>query len=291
MSSLVLKHIAIGVHPKMPKALREAGKIAAFLAEQGLEVTHGPMNSPNLVEGVAQKRFDLWIALGGDGTMLRSGHLCAPYGLPIFGINMGHVGFLTSIQEGEWESSLQQLLQGEYWLEPRMMLRVEHHRGTECLDAWEVLNEVMVGRGCFMRPVRLSAFADDHPLNTYVADGLIAATATGSTAYALAAGGPVLPPTLRNILLVPVAAHLSFDRPIVLAEGTCVAIIVHTEHTAALSLDGQPPIDLLDGDQIEVRASEHTVHFVRLQDIGYFYRNLTSRMNLNSLKDHSDSPA
>lgn len=282
MSSLVFKHIAIGAHPKMPEALQEAGKIAAFLGGLGFEVTHGPMNSPALIEGVAQNKFDLWIALGGDGTMLRSGHLCAPYGLPIVGINMGHVGFLTSIQKGEWKSSLPLLFRGEYWLEPRMMLRVEHHRGAEGLGMWEVLNEAMVGRGCYMRPVRLSAFADGHPLNTYVADGLIAATPTGSTAYALAAGGPVLPPTLRNILLVPVAAHLSFDRPIVLAEGTSVTIIVHTDHTAALSLDGQPPVDLLDGDQIQVRASEYTVHFVRLQDLGYFYRNLTSRMNLHS---------
>ncbi len=284
-SPLSFEHIAVGAHPKMPKAIQEAEKIAAFLHGEGLQATHGPMNAPALVEGVCKGTFDLWIALGGDGTMLRSGHLCAPHGLPIVGINMGNIGFLTSITQEQWPKSLPQLLKGEYWLEPRMMLHAEHFRGTQCLGKWDVLNEVMVGRGYTMRPVKLITCVDGNHLTNYVADGLIVSTPTGSTAYALAAGGPILPPDLRNILLVPVAAHLSFDRPIVLAEGSSVTVVVHTDHTAALSLDGQPSVDLLDGDRIEVRASEHTVHFVRLQDMGYFYRNLTSRMNLNSVRE------
>ena len=285
---LSLKHIAVATHPKMPQAIREAENIAAFLREKRIQVTHGPMNAPELIKGVQQGAFDLWIALGGDGTMLRSGHLCGPHGLPIVGINMGKIGFLTSIQKEEWPQLLLSLLEGNYWLEPRMMLRAEPFRGDQCLGAWDVLNEAMIGRGYYMRPVRLKTCVDGNHLTSYVADGLIVATPTGSTAYALAAGGPVLPPDLRNILLVPVAAHLSFDRPIVLAEGSAVSIVVHTDHTAALSLDGQSPIDLLDGDRVEVRASEHTVHFVRLQDMGYFYRNLTSRMNLNSMRDPNE---
>jgi NAD+ kinase len=279
---LSFEHIAVAAHPKMPNAIQEAGKIAAFLREKGIQVTHGPMNAPALVKGVQQGTFDLWIALGGDGTMLRSGHLCAPHDLPIVGINMGNIGFLTSINQEEWSQSLPQMLDGNYWLEPRMMLRAQQYRGSKCLGVWDVLNEAMVGRGYTMRPVQLTTCVDGNSLTIYVADGLIVATPTGSTAYALAAGGPVLPPDLRNILLVPVAAHLSFDRAIVLAEGSSVTIIVHTDHTAALSLDGQTSINLLDGDRIEVHASEHTVHFVRFQDMGYFYRNLTSRMNLNS---------
>ncbi|MCK4978113.1 MAG: NAD(+)/NADH kinase, partial [Anaerolineales bacterium] len=104
---------------------------------------------------------------------------------------------------------------------------------------------------------------------------------TGSTAYALAAGGPILPPELRNILLVPIAPHLSIDRAIVLAEGSSVNITVHTDHQAVLSVDGQAPVRLTDGDQVEVRTSDHTVQFVRFQDPGYFYRNLTPHMNQN----------
>ncbi len=282
MSTPSFQSIAIGAHPKLPLAIQEAAKIAAFLKSHGVQHTiHGPMNAQELATGVQKREFDLWIALGGDGTMLRSGHLCGPYGLPILGINMGNIGFLTGIQRQEWPDMLLKVLDGDYWLEPRMMLKTEQFRNGHSLGHWHVLNEAMVGRGYHMRPVRLVTSVDGHYLTTYVADGLIAATPTGSTAYALAAGGPILPPDLRNILLVPVAAHLSFDRPIVLAEGSFVRITVHTDHTASLSLDGQTPIDLENGDHVEVRASEYTVQFVRLQDLGYFYRNLTSHMNRN----------
>jgi NAD+ kinase len=109
------------------------------------------------------------------------------------------------------------LLNGEAWIENRMMLRAEHIRAGRLLGEWNALNEVVVGRGQTLRPVHLTAFVDERQLTSYVADGLIASTATGSTAYALAAGGPILPPELRNILLVPIAPHLSVDRAVVLA--------------------------------------------------------------------------
>jgi NAD+ kinase len=127
----------------------------------------------------------------------------------------------------------------------------------------------------------LNAIVDGRFLAAYVADALIAATATGSTAYALAAGGPILPPELRNILLVPVAPHLSIDRAIVLAEGSTVSITVHTDHEAVISIDGQPPVSVTDADRVDAMAGEHTVKFVRFQDPGYFYRNLTPHMNQN----------
>jgi NAD+ kinase len=135
--------------------------------------------------------------------------------------------------------------------------------------------------------VQLTTHVDGRFLTTYVADALIASTATGSTAYALAAGGPILPPELRNILLVAVAPHLSVDRALVLAEGSSVSITVRTSHQAVLSPDGQEPIELADGDQVEARASEHTAQFIRFQDPDYFYRNLTHHMNQNpSTGDH-----
>jgi NAD+ kinase len=175
------------------------------------------------------------------------------------------------------------LLVDEYWLERRMMLCVELSRTREPLGKWEVLNEVVVGRGQTVRPIQLVAEVDGRYLTTYVADALIAATPTGSTAYALAAGGPILPPELRNILLVAVAPHLSIDRAIVLAEGSSVGITVHTDHQAVLSVDGQTPVTLKDGDQVHARASDHTVLFVRFQDPGYFYRNLTPHMEQNPM--------
>jgi NAD+ kinase len=158
------------------------------------------------------------------------------------------------------------------------MLRAEHVRGGEPLGNWHALNEVVVGRGAALRPVRLEASLDNRPLTTFVCDGLIAATPTGSTAYALAAGGPILPPDLRNILLVPIAPHLSVDRAVVLAEGSAVRISVRSENSV-VSVDGQSPIALEQGDHIDVRAAEYTAQFVRFGDPGYFYRNLNAHLN------------
>jgi NAD+ kinase len=195
---------------------------------------------------------------------------------------MGRLGFLIQIDRGEWRAYFERLLEGEAWIENRMMLHADHVRAGDVLADWIALNEVVVGRGASLRPVRLTASVDGRQLTSYVADGLIAATATGSTAYALAAGGPILPPELRNILLVPIAPHLSVDRGVVLAEGASVAITVHSENTV-LSIDGQPAIPLMEDDHVEIRAADVTVQFVRFGDPGYFYRNLTAHMNENSL--------
>jgi NAD+ kinase len=175
---------------------------------------------------------------------------------------------------------MERLLKGECWFEDRMMIRAEHVRAGESLGNWHALNEVVVCRTAAVRPVRLSASVDGMQLTNYVADGLIAATPTGSTAYALAVGGPILPPELRNILLTPIAPHLSFDRAVVLSEGTSVSICLHGGD-AILSVDGQIPVGLAEGDSVDVRAGEYVTRFVRFGDPGYFYRNLTAHMNQN----------
>jgi len=273
-----LQRVAIAVHPQLPKAFVEASLIVRFLNEKGIQTIHGSLYDQVLRDQVTNREVDLLLALGGDGTMLRAGHLCAPNQVPILGINLGNFGFLTAIQKDEWRTALVQLLEGDSWIEQRMMLTAEQMQGGEIIGSWDVLNEAAVSRAAIVRPVHLDTYVDGRFLTTYVADGLIASTPTGSTAYALAAGGPILPPELRNILLVPVAPHLSIDRAIVLAEGSEVTITVHTDHQAVICVDGQIPIPMQDGDQVHIRASEHTVKFVRIQDPGYFYRNLTPHM-------------
>lgn len=275
------KQIVVAAHPQVEASLEQAAEIARFLREQGLEAVHGSLYDEALRYRVKVRQTDLLIALGGDGTMLRAGHLCAPHKVPILGINMGKFGFLMEIRREDWQKATQQLLNGDYWIERRMMLNAEQWRQDEKIGSWLVLNEVVVSRGQMVRPVQLDANVDQRFLSSYIADGLIAATPTGSTAYALAAGGPILPPELRNILLVPIAPHLSVDRAIVLAEGAAVSITVHTEHQAVLSVDGHAPVEMLDGDRIEVLASDHTVQFARIQEPDYFYRNLTPHMNQN----------
>ncbi len=210
--------------------------------------------------------------------MLRAGHLCAPCDVPILGINMGRLGFLIQVDRSDWREMLGRLFKGEGWLEPRMMLAADHIRGDENMGHWHALNEVVVGRGLALRPVRLEASVDGRQLTTFVCDGLIASTPTGSTAYALAAGGPILPPDLRNILLVPIAPHLSVDRAVVLAEGSSVSIVIRSENSV-VSVDGQAPLSLDENDRVDVRAAEFVARFVRFGDPGYFYRNLNEHMN------------
>lgn len=273
--------IAILAHPQVPGAIEQSQQVAGHLTEYTPLVVQGQLNDVLLRERITAGEFDLVIALGGDGTMLRTGHLCAASGTPILGLNMGKFGFLFEVGLDTWTDHLDDLFAGRYWVEKRMMLHCTHQRGETCLGEWDVLNEIVVSRGEIVRPVHLSATVDGRHLTTYVADALIAATPTGSTAYAMAAGGPILPPEVRNILLVPVAPHLSIDRAIVLAEGASVCITVYTEHQAVASVDGHPPIHLQDGDQITAQSGEHNVSFVRFGDPGYFYRNLTPHMNRN----------
>jgi NAD+ kinase len=277
------EHFAIAIHPQMPAAEVLAQEIAEHLIQRGKTALYGSLYDEALREKVKQGAFDVLIALGGDGTMLRSGHLCAPSNLPILGINLGRLGFLIEIERDEWQAAMDRLLDGGCWLENRMMLQAEHRREANILGRWDVLNECVVGRGAVMRSVRIRADIDGRHMTTYVADALIAATATGSTAYALAAGGPIMPPELRNILLVPVAPHLSVDRAVILHEGSNVLITIRTDHDAILSVDGQPAVHMKDGDQVHVRAGSHAAKFVRFQEPDYFYRNLTSRMQKNPI--------
>jgi NAD+ kinase len=213
--------------------------------------------------------------------MLRAGRLAAPDGVPVLGVNLGRLGFLTEVQPDEWPEALGRVLAGDYWIEDRMMLRAEHLRLAECLGACEALNEVVVGRGTLSHPVRLTALIDGGEITTYLADGLIVATPTGSTAYALAVGGPILPPELRNILLIAIAPHLSVDRAIVLAQGSVVEVVVHGEHEMLLTADGQVGAQLQDGDHIRVRMSEHLARFARVRPSTYFYKTLMARMTRN----------
>jgi NAD+ kinase len=280
-TSFVPQRPIVTSYPKMPDAFREAQAIAVYLKQKGLEAPVGSLYDEGLRKRVKSGEFDMMIAVGGDGTMLRAGHLCAPVGVPILGINYGRLGFLIQVERGDWPASIDRLLEGEAWIENRMMLKADLMRSGDTTGSWHALNECVVSRGQYLRPIRLSASADGHLLTTYLADGLIASTATGSTAYALAAGGPILPPELRNILIVPIAPHLSVDRAVVLAEGSAVDISVQSEN-AVLSVDGQIPVGLAEDDHVIIHAADYTARFVRFGDAGYFYRNLTAHMNQNS---------
>lgn len=277
------KKIAIMGHPDIPEALKVAKNVRQFLEEQGVEAQAGSLYDADFRESIQKNKFDLLIALGGDGTMLRAGHLCAPADVPLLGINVGHFGFLVELNRKEWRNVLPRLLTGEFRYEERMMLKAHCVRDGEEETISDVINDVVVARGQYVRPIEVEAFLDGSYIAGYVADGLIAATPTGSTAYALAAGGPILPPDIRNILLMPVAPHLSIDRAVVLSEGASVFIRVKTTHEAVVSVDGQEPVHLTSGDGVRIHAHEKSLRMVRFEDPGYFYRHLTMHMEHNPL--------
>jgi NAD+ kinase len=273
------KRLQIYHHPKVEGSEKFANEIARHL--QGLGVN---VEVASITEDTAKARLpeqDMIIVIGGDGTMLRGGCMAALHNVPVLGVNFGRLGFLPEVQPDDWKGVLARILVGDYWLEERMMLHVEHFRAEAMLNTTEVLNEAVVSRGALARPVRLRTIVDGDELTTYVADGLIVATATGSTAYALAVGGPILPPELKNILIVPIAPHLCIERAIVLSHGATLEIMVRTDHQAILSTDGQMEVPLQDGDRVAVRMSQYVTRFVRVQDPVYFYRNLNSRMTQN----------
>ncbi|NQS91706.1 MAG: NAD(+)/NADH kinase, partial [Chloroflexi bacterium] len=196
-------------------------------------------------------------------------------------INLGSYGFLTEVQRDEWENALERVLKGDFWLEERMMLRSQLFRKDLEIGSWNALNDAVISRGETIRPIQLDISVNQRHLSTIVADAVIASTATGSTAYALAAGGPILSPELRNLILVPVAPHLSIEQALVLSETVLISVTVHTSHQAVISIDGQSPINLETEDRIEIKASVNGVKFIRFQDPGYFYRNLIPYMDQN----------
>jgi NAD+ kinase len=259
-----------------------AEAVAAYLKSNKVQVLNNCLlQDASLRETIDSGKADMLIALGGDGSMLTASHLCAQAKVPILGINMGSFGFLMELQKHDWQEYMPRLLKGEYRSEERMLLLAQLWHGKTLKQNWEVVNEVIVCRGKQIKPIHLHASVDGFAMSSYVADGLIVATPTGSTAYALAAGGAILPPELRCMLIVPVAPHLSLDRAIILAEGSHVIITASTENEVVLSTDGHEAVILEEGEHVKVEASQNNVTFIRFHDRGYFYRNLNRYIEQN----------
>lgn len=267
----------------IPKALQLAGEISRFLSVRA--VNHKlfeydyerPKQAPDLTGR------DLLIVLGGDGTLLRAGHLCAPLGIPLLGVQAGRLGFLVELSEANWQEKLEKLLLGDYRIERRMMLSATFLHEDNIVQEWDVINELVVSRGRVVRPIEIRVDLNEGYLTSYIADGLIVSTATGSTAYALAAGGPILPPELRNILILPIAPHLSLDRAVVLAEGATVLLHAQCDHETVMSVDGTGPVTLGKEDSVRVTANKYSLQMVRFGEPNYFYRGVAAMMQNNPM--------
>lgn len=271
-----LSRVAVLYNARIPEARSLAMEIEEWIGERVDRVESCAIDDAS--EKLCLSEVDLLITLGGDGSILQAARLTATHRVLMLGINLGRVGFLTEAETDGWKGALSDALGGDYWIERRMMLRVTWWREGELMGEAEALNDAFVGRGARGRAVHLRVHVDGGELASYVADGLIVATPTGSTAYALAAGGPILPPELRNILLVPVAPHLSMERPVVLAEGVTVRLTVAGRRPAVLTVDGQTAAELRNQDVVSVEASPHVARFARVRERTYFYRSLVKRL-------------
>jgi NAD+ kinase len=219
--------------------------------------------------------------LGGDGTILSVARLCAPANIPILGINFGRVGFLTELEPGEVEEKLPLYLDGDYWLDERSMLQAEFV-GNGGLERHIALNDIVVVRGAEPRVIELNIWIDEHLYHTTVADGIIVSTATGSTAYNLAAGGPILHPQVRSSVITPIAPHLAADRSLILEPNAVITLELVRESSAALlSADGQINRDIVPGTKVLIRGNAYVTKFLRRRPSTYFYRVLSRKLGDN----------
>jgi NAD+ kinase len=267
----------------VPQARQVGDQVYEWLAAEGIDSYLISAESADSIQQDLNK-FSFLIVLGGDGTTLRAARLAAPTGLPIFGINMGRVGFLSEADPANWQEKIGQVLRNEHWLEKRLMLRAEVLRQGKSIGSLIGLNDIVVSRSVQLRMLQLHLFVDEDPVTVYMADAIIAATPTGSTAYSLAAGGPVLPPQLQNFLVLPVAPHLSFEQALVLHQKAVIMVRLETPHEAMVTADGQDAITLQGGDEVIITRHHYESQFIRLGRPGYFYRRLMEKLNYWSLK-------
>ena len=230
---------------------------------------------------------DCIICLGGDGSMLWAARAVVPHAVPIFGVNMGRLGFLAEIGPKELIDKLPRVLAGEGRVEERAMLQAQ-------VPAWgqtfQALNDVVVGRSFAGRPVYLDVSVDGRRLAVYGSDAVIVATATGSTGYSLSAGGPILHPESRDLVLTPVAPHLAPARSLVLPGDAVVDLVLSAEEGATVSVDGQVNRSLESGDGVSVWRSPHVARFLRLSESSEHYRILAERMEWSTVSHPAQYP-
>jgi NAD+ kinase len=240
-----------------------AAAAAQYLASRGVEVLKD--------EQEAARRADLVLVLGGDGTLIHAARMLDGRPAPILGVNMGSLGFLTEVPQAELYQAIEHVLSGKAEVSERMKLRVHLHRGSDekLVDA-EVLNDVVIAKGTLSRMAEFEATAAGDFVTRYKADGIIVATPTGSTAYSLAANGPILYPSMRGVILNPICPHTLTQRPIVLPDDQTVNILLVSESEVYLTLDGQSGLRLEVGDRVQIKQSPNRVLLVRNPRVDYF---------------------
>jgi NAD+ kinase len=269
-----MANVAFVTHPERPEAVALAGRMGTWLRDRGHQVRAAEGHAQPLVTDTGtEDDIDLAVSFGGDGTMLRAVELASPAGVPVLGVNLGHLGYLTEVEPAGLQAALERFLAGDYGVEERMTLQVVVYGGASAADVEEgrtsptqslvALNEMVVEKKVPPgHTVRLAASIADRPFITYVADGILVATPTGSTAYNLSARGPIVSPHLRALIVTPVSPHMLFDRPLVLGPSETVRLELLSGGPAVLVVDGSCLEHLEPGDAVVCRAGPHPARLV-----------------------------
>jgi NAD+ kinase len=280
-----INEIGIITKTTSPHADEVMGKLVPWLTGRGVKVRMQE-DYRGLADGdsIAVPRehvpdgVDMVLVLGGDGTLLSAARLLEGTNQPILGINLGSLGFLTELGLDEIFEALEKVLEGEYTIESRVRLEASLHRAGEQIGHYQVLNDVVINKGALARIIDLETFVDGHKVTNYQADGLIISTPTGSTAYSLAAGGPIIEPTLDVFVISPICPHTLTNRPLVIPGGSRVELCLLSDSGAVfLTLDGQEGTRLKQGDCVRVRVSDQNVNLIRT-GVRNFYDVLSAKL-------------
>jgi len=274
-----MNKIGILYHPMIEAANSLAKKLDEFLSSEGISVWL--CSAWEREKSRAQVNdTDLILSIGGDGTILRAVQAVVPHPIPITGINLGKLGFMTELAADEAVAKLPALLAGEGWIDERATLEAEllPMQEGESPRMFCALNDVIVSRGAIARVVYVDASIDGEPLTTYKADGVIVATATGSTGYSLAAGGPILHPQAMEFLLLPIVPHLSSAYTLVLPSTAVVKLRISSAHQAILSVDGHINLPLSSGAVVRVKPGSNRARFLRICPEKSFFRSLEQKL-------------
>jgi NAD+ kinase len=260
----VPKRVGIVHKVSSAEASETAVFVGRFLENKGVSVL--------VDEAEIGRDADLVVVLGGDGTLIHAQSLLAGRLVPILGVNMGNLGFMTEVPQDELYAMLELVLAGRAKVSERMKLRVHLHRGgtaERVLDA-EVLNDVVISKSSLSRMAELDTRCSGDFVTIYKADGVIVATPTGSTAYALAANGPIMYPTMRGVIIAPICPHMLTQRPLVVPDDENIEIVLANDAEAYLTLDGQKGVPLQRGDRVQVKPSHNRVLLVRNPQLDFF---------------------
>jgi NAD+ kinase len=279
---MAVKRVGIAYHPLNEAAHSLAKKLAQYLDGSGVPAWLCSAWETDKLEASAPGT-DLVLTAGGDGTILRVAQAVMGHRVPISGINLGQLGFLAEVNADEAMDRLPDLLAGKGWIDERAMLeaRLTTATGEKNGETFYALNDIVVARGGIARIIYVEASINSKPQASYKADGVIVATATGSTGYSLSAGGPVLPPQADEFLLTPILPHPGLAYSLVLEPDTVVGLKVRTYHQATLSVDGHINRELSTGDSLTVKHSDAKVRFLRSGPRDYFYATLEQKLKVN----------